>query len=340
MRAQRWGQTGKGKTRFKCLKCSLTFTLGTKERYSKRHLFDAFKDWVLETLTLSFVSRNDHVGLKTLSRRFTPFLLNTPQPHEYFLSLKDKLATEGQILGGHLLLDGDWFHHERCVIVYKDWETRKILLWRFADGEFKEDIASDINFLTTHGYPLKGVTSDWHGGAVAAVASLKRSNLPHQRCLVHTQKFAEIFLTKHPETVAGEELLEIIYQLNSIKLPSEEGTWIAWLKRWGMRHEKMLLERSSGDGGRRWWYTHGSLRRVYYSLIHTLDHLFLYLKYPPLPKDTNCVEGFFSQLDSKLGRHRGQTQERKEMFISWYLFLREFPKVGVQEVQKPTHNVH
>jgi len=318
------------------LACNITFTFGSKERFSKRLLFSTFKEWVLETLTLGYLSRRTGIAYQTLSLRFSQFLNLTLDPHIYFLKLKDKLAAEGVLLGGHLLLDGDWFHHERCVVVYKDWETRRILLWRFADGEFKDNIASDINFLTTNGYPLKGVTSDWHGGAVAAVTSLNIPELPHQRCLVHTQLFGERLLTQHPETEAGRQLLEIVYQLNSIKSLPESGVWIAWLKRWGVRHEGMLFQKSYGDGGKRWWYTHGSLRRVYYSLIHTLDHLFLYLKFPPLPKDTNCVEGFFSQLDSKLGRHRGQTQKRREEFIAWYLFLREFPKSGVQEIPK-TH---
>lgn len=256
-----------------------------------------------------------------------------PEPHAYFLKLKDKLRNSGVSFGGHLLLDGDWFG-SRVVIIYKDWETKRILLWRFGDGEFKENITSDIKFLEDNGYPLKGITSDWNGGIVAAVNELNIQNLPHQRCLVHVQKFAERLITKHPETDAGQELLEIVYHLNSIKLPSEEGTWIAWLNRWAKRHETTLLKKSYGDG--RWWYTHGNLRRVYYSITHTLDHLFLYLKYPPLPKDTNCVEGFFGQLDSKMGRHRGQTQRRRETFIAWYLYLREFPDSSVQEVSK-TH---
>lgn len=233
-------------------------------------------------------------------------------------------------------MDGDWFPDNRVVIVYKDWQTKKILLWRFASGEFKEEILSDINFLLENGYPLKGVTSDWGGGIVAAVSVLNLPNLPHQRCLVHTQLFGERLLTKNPETQAGRELLEIVYQLNSLKRPSEEITWTAWLSRWAKRHEQTLLEKSYGEGGRRWWYTHGNLRRVYYSLIHTLDHLFLYLKFPPLPKDTNCLEGFFGQLDSKMGRHRGQTTGRREAFIAWYLYLREFPNTGVREVPK-TH---
>ena len=269
-----------------------------------------------------------------MGRRFTPFLTGYPEPRGYFLKLKDRLQTQGVFFGGHLLLDGDWFGN-RVVIIYKDWETKKILLWRFGGGEFKENIACDINFLTASGYPLKGVTSDWGGGIVSAVNCLNIPDLPHQRCLVHVQFFAERLITKHPETEAGQELLKIIYHLNSIKYPSEEFTWTAWLNRWAKRHEQTLLEKSYGEAGR-WWYTHGNLRRVYYSLIHTLDHLFLYLKYPPLPKDTNCVEGFFGQLDSKMGRHRGQTEGRRESFIAWYFYLREFPETGVQEVQK-TH---
>ncbi len=46
-----------------------------------------------------------------------------------------------------------------------------------------------------------------------------------------------------------------------------------------------------------------------------------------MPKDTNGIEGFFSQLGTKVSRHRGMKQKRKENLISWYFYLRKFPKV-------------
>ena len=59
-------------------------------------------------------------------------------------------------------------------------------------------------------------------------------------------------------------------------------------------------------------------------LSRNTDSLFLYLKHP-VPKDTNGIEGVFSQLDTKLSRHRGMSRKRREDLISWYFYLREFP---------------
>ena len=47
-----------------------------------------------------------------------------------------------------------------------------------------------------------------------------------------------------------------------------------------------------------------------------------------MPKDTNGIEGVFSQLDTKLARHRGMKQERKEALISWLFYLEEFNSTG------------
>lgn len=248
------------------------------------------------------------------------------------------MRESGQRFGGWLLIDADWFGRKRCLIIYRDYPTGKTLLWRHEDREYKTSIYQDIHFLVNNGYPLKGVTSDWKGSIVAAVRDVSlclNRDIPHQRCLVHTQLSSQRLLTQNPKTQPGRELLEIVYQLNSIRIPYEANIWIRWLRRWGERYRDFVNERTYSEDGKHWWYTHKYVRRVWKTLSRDVEPFFVYLK-NPLPKDTNGIEGTFSQLDTKLARHRGMARERIEKLISWYFYLREFPKTSFGSVRK-TH---
>ena len=278
---------------------------------------------------MDYVSRKYKVSLRVLTEEYGVFLANHPSPQEYFLQLKDKLIEMNQRFGGWLMVDADWFGRERCLLLYKDHPSGRVLLWRLADREYKILIYQDLAFLVSQGYPLRGITSDWKGSIVAAVDELAlrlRKNLPHQRCLVHVQLSAQRFLTKNPKTEPGKQLLEMAQLLNSVKSEYEQNIWLRWLERWGERHQAFTKERTYSEDKDHWWYTHKNARRVFRSINKDKEPLFAYLR-SSLPKDTNGLEGVFSQLDAKLARHRGLNQEKKEALIAWFFFLREFPKV-------------
>lgn len=188
-------------------------------------------------------------------------------------------------------------------------------------------ILEDLLFICRNGYEVSGVVSDGRSGIVAAVRELSRTlerKVPHQRCLVHVQLSAQRLITQRPKTQAGKELLEITRLLNQVKSQSDKRIWTLWLERWGKRYEVMLKEKTHEESGR-WWYTHRFLRRAYRSLIPT-DDFFRYLEYSGMPKDTNGIEGVFSQLDGNITRHRGLSQDKKEAFIAYKFIFREFPK--------------
>lgn len=270
------------------------------------------------------------VSRKTLSASFNRFLLKPPSPRGYFLNLQTKLKAQNLTGGGYLLLDADWFGRERCLILYKDHPTGKLLLWRFADGEYYREILQDLLFLAEHGYPFRGAVSDGRRSIFAAVRSLafyRKKEIPHQRCLVHTQLRVQGLLTRKPKTEAGWRLREVVSYLNQIKTIYEKNIWLKWLERWETRYGALLEERTYGEEGH-WWHTHKNLRRAYRTLALNTGSLFRYLEDPNLPKDTNSLEGVFSQLDTKVSRHRGLMQTRKEALISYHFYLKEFPKLA------------
>jgi hypothetical protein len=256
-----------------------------------------------------------------LSKRFSVYLNNPPTPEEYFRKLiKEKRVN----FSGFLLIDGKWFGKTRCLIVYKD-TKEGIILWRFSKGEYLEEIKSDLKFLIENGYPIKGVTSDGSPGLISAVDSL---NIPRQRCLVHLQLSIERLTTKNPKTKAGKDLLLWSKSLNQIEDDYHVGIMTSWFGRIYLRNKNFLKEKSHGinekTGRKTWWYTHRYLRKAFRSVISARHDLFTYLEISDMPKDTNGLEGYFSQLKTMVNRHRGLKRSKKENLIAWMFWLEKF----------------
>lgn len=279
------------------------------KKIKKDKYFKLFKIWVSTPISIETILTltRKKVSSKTLSRYFDAFLNYPPKP--------GKSTVSREI---YLKCDGKYFGHWGCVLVYK--EGSNIIFWNFVARETFFNYRLDLISLTELGFIVKGITSDWHGSIVSAAKTLGE-NIPHQRCLVHTQRFCQSLLTRKPETEAGRNLLELVLLLNSIKTHDEKEIWLKWLERFEERYTDVINQKTRGEG-RHWWYTHRNLRRAFLTLKSTRNNLFLYLDYPQLPKDTNGLESEFSHLKQKLGAHRGMTRPRKINFIRWYFYLK------------------
>ncbi|MBI2611870.1 hypothetical protein HYW54_03955 [Candidatus Gottesmanbacteria bacterium] len=272
--------------------------------------------------------------MRTLFTHFHAFLSEAPLPEEYF----QHICSAGITFGGTLLVDADWFGSEYCFLIYKDIPTGEVVFFRYALGEYKDIIKADIAFLIQNGYPLKGIVSDWKGSIVAAVRDIAlkyfEGNLPHQRCLVHTQLQCQTFLTLKPKTEAGRNLLELVHLLNGVETIYHRNILFRWLKRYEERFMETIRERTYSEDKNNWWYTHKYLRRTFLLLKNNWDNLFVYLTYPFLIKDTNGLEGIFSQLDNSLGRHRGLSKKHRPHFLYWFFYLKQFPKITLSDIKK------
>jgi uncharacterized protein YktA (UPF0223 family) len=221
----------------------------------------------------------------------------------------------------YLKIDGTYFKRWGCILVYK--AGTEVIFDDFAIRENYFVYRVGLTQIQNLGYQIKGVTSDWHGSLNSAVENLF-PGIPHQRCLVHLQRFCQSLLTQNPETQAGIELLEIVRLLNSIKNYYEKEVWLKWFERFEKRNKDILNQRTyqEKEGKTTWWYTHKNLRRAYRTIKNSLLHLFLYLDYPNLPKDTNGLEAEFSHLKRKLSLHRGLRRHRKINLVRWYFYLK------------------
>ncbi len=246
----------------------------------------------------------------TLLRHFYQFLDNPPA----FKKLKQKQEV-------YLKIDGTYFKRWGCTLVYK--AGQEIIFDSFTIRENYSSYLWDLIKMVELGYEVKGSTSDGCGSLDSALKTLF-PNIPHQRCLVHLQRFCQTLLTRKPETNTGIELLEIVHVLNLIKTHYEKNIWIAWFRRFEERNKETLNQRTHQNKEDKitWWYTHKNLRRAYRTIKNSLGSLFLYLDYPNLPKDTNGLEAEFSHLKRKLSLHRGLKRHRKINFVKWYFYLK------------------
>lgn len=86
------------------------------------------------------------------------------------------------------------------------------------------------------------------------------------------------------------------------------------------KYSLFLKEKTIGVGTRKkWWYTHGNLRSAIRLLTQNHDYTFAYLGNSLLPKTNNSLEGINSQIDAKLGIHRGMKFNQQVSFIFWLL---------------------
>ena len=217
----------------------------------------------------------------------------------------------------NLKCDGKYFGRTGCSLVFK--ENKNIIFWSFFVRETYHNYLYCFSRLLEMGYTIKSVTSDKHGSLIGAVKTAL-PNIPHQYCLVHIQRRCETLLTKKPETIAGQNLLEIVKLVNKIKTSNEKQIFIKWLARYEKRFEIILKQRTYANNT--WWYTHKNLRLAFNALKSSLNNMFFYLDDNNIPKDTNGLEAEFTHLKTKLNIHRGLAKSRKESYVFWYWYLK------------------
>lgn len=264
-------------------------------------------------ISVSLLNKLNGIGStnKTLITYFHHFLDNPPKIH--------KLHHPKHI---NLKIDAKYFGRWGCCIVCK--EASNIIFWHFCIRENYHNYIFCLSKLLELGYIIDSVTSDKHGSILSAVKSVF-PNIPHQYCMVHIQRRCQSLLTKHPETIAGKDLLNIVLHINNIYNHNDKLIFINWFIRYETRYLTFIKHRTYSKDpttSKSWWYTHKNLRLAFNTIKSSLNNMFFYLDYPNIPKDTNGLEAEFTHLKNKLISHRGLSRKRIANFVSWYWFLK------------------
>lgn len=209
-----------------------------------------------------------------------------------------------------LLIDTTYFG---CfgVMVFRCYNRRRNLMWRFIEHESNGGYLEGITELEKHGYVILAVICDgkrW-------LLGLLTKKYPSQLCQFHMVKTVTRYITRYPILPAGKDLLWITITLkNSTELEFKEK-----LMEWFFKWQNFLNEKTIDDyETNKWHFTHDRMRSAYAALVANIRYLFIYLKYPNynIPNTTNSIDGTFSQLKQKVHVHRGIAIEKKKAMIS------------------------
>lgn len=228
-----------------------------------------------------------------------------------------------------------WLHRFGVVMIYRDVSSGENLWWSWQKSESYQNLTEDFYqlFLLVEKTIPVGVLSDWKG----AIVNLKEAffpDIPHQRCLAHLIREGRRLLPAGSPFIFTLELRAIFQEIIFISDPADYFVWSEKLNFWMAAYSGLLKVRSTNPGTeKKWWYTHGNLRRAVRLLTKNQESLFVYLYHPLIPPTNNSLEGVNSQLKRKLGNHRGMPAQQQISFCFWALaFSRAKTRVDLKRL--------
>lgn len=220
-----------------------------------------------------------------------------------------------------IIVDGIRVGSQVCLVART---TSYVIAWTWAPYENSQYWAGLLQLLPPPAY----VVCDGQKGLLKAIALCWPQTIV-QRCRFHALLNLKAKMTLHPESSAGQSLLQLAYDLQHVRTKRQARRWKRQLRQWRRKHQSFIDERTIKQDPmpreRRWRYTHERLRSAYNQLSKTTDDLLRssYRPDPRLPSTTNHLEGGVnSPIRTKLGLHRGMTNKHQKVLVDWYLYGR------------------
>ena len=260
-----------------------------------------YEEYVKGKQTLSEIAEKHGISVSTVQRRIR-------KVHSTRIVSKYKEVV--------ILMDATYWGRDFGVLLIVD-AYRKRLLWRkFLDKkETIADYLEGIEWLRENNFIIRGIVCDGLRGLAQSLSQYKV-----QYCQFHQVKTVVEYLTKNPQTEAGQELLKIAYLLCHTDKESFEGMMEMWHTKWDRWLKQRSLDRKTGKKV----YTHRRVRSAYFSMKRNMKWLWTYYDYPdtPIPNTNNILEAINTDLKSKLRVHNGMSKRYRKLFIDEYFKLK------------------
>ena len=285
--------------------------------------FVQFRDFIVNKLNKEAILEEVLLSRTTLWRKFKPFFnYSSSSEDSLFLLVEAEIMKDDfdWVMG----IDGKWLHRQGAIMIYRNITKSTNLYWSWHPSESYDSIREDFVHLLPiiQPYMPVGVVSDWKGAIVASVNEFLPP-IPHQRCLAHVQRQLLTFLPLRSPLVMTRQLREIAKDITNIYSQEEKIVWMLAVQNWTVTYQLFLQEKTKGiNTKKKWWYTHGNLRRAVKLLTFDEAHLFAYLQNSLLPSTNNSLEGGNSQMKTKLSNHRGMKTPQQVIYIFWLLTFR------------------
>jgi hypothetical protein len=293
--------------RYECLGCESYFQSKRRHQTKRGTLYDQY---VFKRQNLAQLAEQEDRSLRWVQAQL-----------DAAKATHDPLPPQPTVIGADTTFWGEGYG----VCVFRSPTLKRNLCWTEVEAETTAVYDQSLRGLLHRGWQVTGAVIDGRRG-VAKV--FERHGIPVQHCQFHQMKTVTKYLTRTPQSLAGQELRRLACTLHKTTEPA----FVANLTDWLTRHESFFNERSPAPHRKSGWeYTHRKLRAAYHSLKTNLPYLFTYQKYPDLkiPNTTNSLDGMFSQLKNKLAVHRGLRRDRRFKMIS--AILAQKPKTSAQK---------
>ncbi len=163
-----------------------------------------------------------------------------------------------------------------CLVLYYDFDIKYCQLYQFTNKESYLEIREDIENILLLGIQIYSITCDGHPAILKAI----RKACPDiiiQRCWVHIQREANIWLRRKPVIHGSIELKRIVSTLHLVKTHNDRIFWINEFKTWLNQYEEYINEKQINQDTGRKWYRHKDLRRTAIMIHKAIPNMFHYL---------------------------------------------------------------
>jgi hypothetical protein len=276
--------------RYKCQSCRRLFQ---SQRKGQRRNQKLWKEYVWGKQNLKQLSEKSGHGSKWVRRR-----------------LDEKKVIKKEIIPQATVLipDTTFFGKTYGVCVFRSPQLRQNLWWTEVSKEIMATYYYGRRILENKGWVFTAVVVDGRRGMTTVF-----KDIPVQICQFHQMRTVTKYLTRRPETPAGQDLRAIMLQLPRSNEKEFSTLLAGWKKDW----INVINNKTYILGTKYWYYTYKKVRGAYMSLERNLPYLFTYQKYPKLniPNTTNSLDGSFTHLKDKVNIHHGLRKDRRYKMI-------------------------
>jgi len=285
--------------RYFCPKCKTSFSARRRE---KRREEEIWSEYVVRKQTQKEIGKKFGKSRVWVNRE----LAKSPIP---IRGKNDNIFPQKIVL----VLDTTYFN-DFGVMVFRDANTRKNLLWFTVSHETNEKYRDGILELMHDGFEITAIVADGKPGL-----SKLFPEIPFQMCHFHQMQRVTQLISKKPKLFAGKEFRSIILLLPR----TDRASFEYFLDKWHQKWREFLAEKTIGTDGKS-RFTHDRIRRAYFSVKRNLPLLFTFEKHFPeikIPNTTNTIESFFSHWEDKMAIHRGMSRDMRLRVIARLVFL-------------------
>lgn len=211
-------------------------------------------------------------------------------------------------------MDTTYWGRDFGLMVIRDALRGNILWHKYVRHETIAQYVEGVDWLRSNGFRIYGVVIDGMKGLPQALRPLRI-----QMCQFHQMLIVRRYLTQDPEIEASRELLGLV---NGITATDKE-SFIGAFGEWYDKYRDVVNERVHDGRIKRRTppYMRPRLRSAYLSVKRNMPLQWTFYDHPEtgLPNTNNALEGFFSDLKTKVRVHSGISKEHRKKLLDEYI---------------------